>query len=108
MIDEARRQQLLFDANAAAGDDLTSWAAIAALALDEMGKLRQEIEQLRGLLGYVSAGESAGLYLERGLGWYACLYCESIQTPDENGEWGEFPHRPDCPIVRARAMLGDT
>lgn len=59
---------------------------------------------LRALVGIENA---ALIYVEAGSGedtyWtYECVYCERLSI-----DMGRFEHKPDCPIVAGRKLVGE-
>jgi hypothetical protein len=73
---------------------------VAAL-LNENAAMREIVEQFVGsaVLRYYTAGGPR--YSHEA--WYECSLCERESS---NLQVEEFPHTPDCPVTKARAILG--
>ena len=58
--------------------------------------------KLRAVLTALTADEWAGWGFDEGRGAFACFYCHAYTEYEEHGR----QHKPDCPLVKARQLLG--
>jgi hypothetical protein len=62
----------------------------------------RSLDELRALLAALTADEWAGWGMDEARGEYVCFYCHAYTEDQANGS----AHKPDCPLTRARVLLG--
>lgn len=60
------------------------------------------LEAVRRLLAALTADEWAGWGFDEMAGMFVCFYCHQYTEEHDGG----YQHTPDCPLTRARVLLG--